>query len=263
MAKIEALLEVMAQLRDPVRGCPWDKEQDFESLLPHTLEEAFEVADAVASKVDDALCEELGDLLFQVVFYARIAEEQQRFNFNDVVEAIVTKLIRRHPHVFADACIDTAAEQALAWEQHKRRERNEMDVVNEFSVMDGVTAGLPALTRAVKLQRRAAQIGFDWPDIGGVLAKIEEEIAEVRHELATGADPERMQHEVGDVLLAASNLARHAGVDPELAVHRANKRFEQRFRQVETMCRQQGGDAEPCSLARLEEYWQLAKQNEV
>lgn len=264
MAAIDALLTLMAHLRDPEQGCPWDQQQTFESLLPYTLEEAYEVADAVANGSDAQLCDELGDLLFQVVFYARIAEEEQRFDFNAVVAGIVSKLTRRHPHVFADERIVSVADQALAWEKHKYKERQllglaEANASADPSVLDGVALGLPALIRAVKLQRRAARVGFDWPDIKDVLDKVEEELNEVRQELAAGADPARMQHEVGDVLLAASNLARQAGVDPELAVHQANRRFERRFRRVEALCREQKTAPEDCKLEILEQYWQQAK----
>jgi len=261
MAGIEALLEVMARLRDPEQGCPWDRQQTFESLLPHTLEEAYEVVDAVVSGSDMQLCDELGDLLFQVVFYARIAEEENRFDFSGVVDAIVSKLTRRHPHVFGDERIDSAADQVLAWEQHKLQERQlSAGTAQQTSVLDGVTLGLPALTRAVKLQRRAARVSFDWPDIEGVLAKVQEELDEVRQELDDGADPARMQHEVGDLLLAVSNLARQANVDPELAVHRANRRFERRFRRVEGLCREQNILPESCGLEVLEGFWRQAKE---
>jgi len=264
MSNIEALLSVMARLRDPKQGCPWDVEQDFGSLLPHTLEEAYEVIDAVSSGNDASICDELGDLLFQVVFYARIAEEQQRFNFADIVDGIVEKLIRRHPHVFGDDQINSAAEQVIAWERHKQQERAEKGLLKQAaSVLDGVTLGLPALTRAVKLQRRAARVGFDWPDIQSVVDKVQEELDEVREVLEQGADPQRLQHEVGDVLLAASNLARQTGVDPEIAVHQANRRFESRFRKIEAYCRLEGLVPEDCDLEKLEGFWQLAKQDEV
>jgi ATP diphosphatase len=260
MADIDTLLAVMARLRDPEQGCPWDRQQTFESLLPHTLEEAYEVADAIANGSDAQLCDELGDLLFQIVFYARIAEEQNRFDFTAVVEAIVSKLTRRHPHVFAAARIDSAEEQTQAWERHKQQERRASGLDDDpMSTLDGVALGLPALTRAVKLQRRAARVGFDWPDIESVLAKVQEELEEVRQELAAGADPGRMQHEVGDLLLAASNLARQTGVDPETAVHRANRRFERRFKRIEALCREQGRAPEACGLEILEGFWQQAK----
>jgi len=261
MADIEALLLVMRQLRDLEHGCPWDREQTFESLLSHTLEEAYEVVDAVASGSDEQLCDELGDLLFQIVFYSRIAEEEGRFEFSDVVDAIVSKLTRRHPHVFGDVNIDSAADQILAWEEHKQKERQASGApARPVSVLDGVTLGLPALTRAVKLQRRAARVGFDWPDIEGVLAKVQEELDEVREELAAGADPARMEHEVGDLLLAASNLARQTGVDPEKAVHRANRRFERRFQRIEELCRERDVVPEACSLELLEGFWGQAKK---
>jgi len=264
MARIEKLLKVMATLRDPEQGCPWDRQQTLESLLSHTLEEAYELVDAVSDGDDESICDELGDLLFQVVFYSRIAEEQGRFAFADVVAAIVDKLVRRHPHVFAGEQIRDVEEQARAWEQHKQRERQAANETDEpVSVLDGVTAGLPALTRAVKLQRRAARVGFDWTDMSAVLDKVQEELDEVRQEIANGAQAGPMLHEIGDLLLAASNLARHAGIDPELAVHAANRRFERRFRHIEALCRQQGKSVEDCEIAELEDYWQLAKQEEV
>jgi len=261
MEKISNLLMIMARLRDPEQGCPWDREQTFTSLLPHLLEEAYEVSDAVANGSDTQLCDELGDVLFQVVFFARIAEEQGKFDFAAVVNGIAGKLTRRHPHVFGDSRIESAAEQALAWEEHKRVERQaHADTTDESSsVLDGVTLGLPALTRAVKLQRRAAQVGFDWPETELVLDKVIEELDEVRQELQEGADPVRMQHEVGDVLLAVSNLARKLSVDPETAVHRANRRFERRFRRVEALCREQGLEPEACGLEVMEGFWQQAK----
>jgi ATP diphosphatase len=263
MTDIVTLLDVMARLRDPESGCPWDREQTLESLLPHTLEEAYEVIDAVSEGDDAAICDELGDLLFQIVFYSRIAEEQGRFSFADVVAAIVDKLVRRHPHVFADEHIANADEQALAWERHKQRERaGKQDGLLPVSVLDGVTMGLPALTRAVKLQRRAARVGFDWADVAAVLDKVQEELDEVRDEVEKGASPGPMEHEIGDLLLAASNLARHAGIDPELAVHAANRRFERRFRHVEASCRRRGKAPEDCASDELEGYWQLAKQDE-
>jgi ATP diphosphatase len=260
MKDISTLLAIMARLRDPEQGCPWDREQTFESLIPHLLEESYEVADAVASGIDDRLCDELGDVLFQVVFFARIAEETGKFDFAAVSNGIADKLTRRHPHVFGDSRIESAAEQTLAWEEHKRVERQASTAMDEVpGVLDGVALGLPALTRAVKLQRRAARVGFDWPDAGSVLDKVIEELDEVREELEDGGDPARLQHEVGDVLLAVSNLARKLGVDPETAAHRANRRFERRFHRLETLCREQGLTPEACSLDSLEGFWQQAK----
>ena len=264
MAKIDMLLQVMATLRDPEHGCPWDRQQTLESLLTHTLEEAYELVDAVTEGNDASICDELGDVLFQVVFYSRIAEEQGRFNFADVVAAIVDKLVRRHPHVFGDEQVRDAEDQARAWEQHKQRERQAgSEADHPASVLDGVTAGLPALTRAVKLQRRAAGVGFDWSEMGAVVDKVQEELDEVRQEIADGAHAGPMLHEIGDLLLAASNLARHAGVDPELAVHAANRRFERRFRHIEELCHRQGKAVADCDIEELEDYWQLAKQEDV
>jgi MazG family protein len=253
---IENLLEIMAALRDPAAGCPWDREQDFATIAPYTIEEAYEVADAIERGALDELAGELGDLLFQVVFHARLAEEAGAFDFGDVVERICAKMRRRHPHVFGDAVIATAAEQTLAWEQLKEQER-----ARAASVLDDVPVGLPALTRAVKLGRRARAVGFDWPDAHGVRAKLDEELREVDVALAT-EDRSRVAAEIGDVLLTLANLCRHLEIDPEKSLRAANARFETRFRRVEKRVTTEGGDWCAYDLDALETLWQQAKSED-
>jgi MazG family protein len=243
-AAIERLLGIMAALRDPRTGCPWDREQTWASIAPHTIEEAHEVADAIESGDPAAVRDELGDLLFQVVFQARIAEEVGLFDFDAVATAIADKLERRHPHVFGDARIADAAEQTRAWETHKARERAARGGASS-GALDGVARGLPALMRATKLGRRAAQVGFDWPDVERVVAKVEEETAELRAELAGTArlvapDIDRVEEELGDLLFALAQLARKLQVDPESALRRANGKFERRFAWIEASLREQG-----------------------
>lgn len=254
---MEQLLTVMAALRDPRRGCPWDCRQTMGSLVGHTLEEAYEVVDAVEQGCPEAIREELGDLLFQVIFYSRIAEEQGWFDFAAVVARLADKLIRRHPHVFGEA--HTGSAEAQAWEAHKQREREGRAAEERPGALDGVPLGLPALIRAVKLQRRAAGVGFDWPDAQRVLAKVEEELAELRAELAT-SDLRRLEHELGDLLLAASNLARHLGIDPETALRRANRRFEQRFQYMESRLAVQGRAMASATEQELDAFWEEAKR---
>ncbi|MCW9088295.1 MAG: nucleoside triphosphate pyrophosphohydrolase [Gammaproteobacteria bacterium] len=254
---IDKLLALMAALRDPERGCPWDREQNFSTIAPYTIEEAYEVADAIARDDMVELRDELGDLLFQVVFHARMAEEAGEFDFDDVIAAIVEKMIRRHPHVFADEVVADAEEQTRAWEEHKARERRNTGV--HHSLLDGVTLGLPALSRAAKLQKRAARAGFDWPAVEGVMDKIEEELNEVRAELEA-KDTDALQGEIGDLLFACVNLARHAGVDAEEALRAANHKFERRFRYMESSLQQAGGELEQCSLEEMDRQWELAKR---
>jgi ATP diphosphatase len=260
---LERLQGIMAALRDPRTGCPWDLEQTWASIAPHTIEEAHEVADAIESGDPMAVRDELGDLLFQVVFQARIAEEQGRFDFDAVATAIADKLERRHPHVFGDARIADAAEQTRAWETHKARERAARGGASP-GALDGVARGLPALMRAAKLGRRAAQVGFDWPDAEGVVAKVEEETAELRVELAGTArrvapDIDRVEEELGDLLFALAQLARKLQVDPESALRRANGKFERRFAWIEARLREQGRRAQECTLEDLESLWVAAK----
>jgi MazG family protein len=264
MSNIDRLLDIMRRLRDPETGCPWDREQTWQSLVPHTLEEAYEVAEAIEQQDYDQLPDELGDLLFQIVFYARLGEESGRFDFDTVVARICDKLVRRHPHVFGEARVRDAAEQSRAWEDHKQREREARGAAGR-GVLHGVSRTLPALSRAAKLQRRAARVGFDWPDARGVLAKIREELAEVEAELAPGpeqaVDTSRLQEEIGDLLFSVVNLARHLAIDPEAALRAANRKFEHRFARVEQALADQGG-VEQASLDAMEAAWQAAKQQE-
>ncbi len=259
--QIGDLIALMAMLRDPQRGCPWDRQQTFKTIAPYTLEEAFEVADAIEQNDMPALREELGDLLFQVVFHSRMAEEAGHFVFEDVVEAITEKMIRRHPHVFADEEVADAEEQTRRWEMRKAAERSAKSA-GETSLLDGVALGLPALTRAEKLQKRAARGGFDWPEINGVLAKVHEELCEVEGELQSG-DSEALQVEIGDLLFSAVNLARHSGIDPEHALRAANLKFERRFRALERGIAARGKSVGECSLDELDAEWNKVKEQEM
>jgi ATP diphosphatase len=255
------LLEIMARLRDPDGGCPWDLEQTFRTIAPYTIEEAYEVADAIAQDDMAALKDELGDLLLQVVFHARMAEEDGHFDFDAVAQAIADKMIRRHPHVFGADRVDSAAAQTHSWEAFKAAERaaKAADGGRHASVLDGVTLALPGLTRAVKLQKRAARVGFDWPEVAQVLDKIDEETTEIKQEIRSGAEPERLEDEIGDLLFAVANLARHLGVDPEAALRGTNAKFERRFHQVEQSF---AGGLDDVSLEEMEGAWQAAKDRE-
>lgn len=255
LSGIDGLLEVMARLRDPKSGCPWDLEQDFRSIAPYTLEETYEVVDAIERNDAADLRDELGDLLFQVVFHARMAEECGWFGFSDVAESICNKMVRRHPHVFADEKVADAAAQTEAWEKHKQRERPV-----SRGLLHDVPVALPAVTRALKLQKRAARAGFDWPDIQGVYAKVEEELAELKGETDAGGPDAAILEECGDLLFAVVNLARHAGVDPERALREANGKFERRFGKVEAQCRAAGQAVGDTDAATLEAYWEKAKR---
>ena len=254
---IERLLRIMAQLRDPEHGCPWDREQNFATIAPYTIEEAYEVADVIERDDMPALKDELGDLLFQVVFHARMAEEAGLFVFDDVAAAISEKMLRRHAHVFGDAEIASVSAQNEAWEAHKAKEREAAG--NAASVLDGVALAYPALVRAAKLSRRAARIGFDWPNARGVIAKLAEEIAEIEAEMYEGNDKARLEDEVGDLLFAAANLARKLDVEPETALRRATAKFERRFRRVEALAAERGVGRD---LEALEALWQQVKQDE-
>ncbi len=255
---IQRLREVMRKLRDPQGGCPWDMQQNFASIVPYTIEEAYEVADAIEREDWTHLRGELGDLLFQVVFHARMAEERGWFDFDDVAEAIVDKLVRRHPHVFGGERIESAEAQSLAWERHKENERGARD---HTSVLDDVPRALPSLKRAAKLQKRAARTGFDWDDIRGVWCKVEEECNEVRAELDAAAEnPAALTHEIGDLLFAVVNLARHAGIDPEAALHQCNRRFERRFAFIEEKLRERGTHPDQASLEEMDALWEQAKK---
>ena len=254
---IERLRAIMATLRDPERGCPWDLEQTWATIAPHTLEEAYELADAIERGDPAQVRDELGDLLFQVVFQSRIAQEQGLFDFDAVANSISDKLERRHPHVFGSAAIATAAEQTVAWEQHKAAERKAAGTPN--GVLDGVTPGLPALTRAAKLGRRAATVRFDWNTPQDVLGKVAEECSELQGALA-GGDHGHVAEELGDLLFSVAQLARHVGVDPEAALRAANAKFERRFRRIEAMLAEQGRTPREADQAELETLWARAKQ---
>jgi ATP diphosphatase len=260
-AQIDDLLAIMARLRDPQNGCPWDLEQTFRTILPYTLEEAYEVAEAIENDARDDLRDELGDLLFQVVFHACMAEEQGSFGFPEVVQAICDKMIRRHPHVFGEAKFADEHELRASWEREKAVERKRRRP--HGSVLDGVAQALPALVRAEKLQRRAARVGFGWDEVSGVVEKVREELAECEETLAQGIDDSRRVHEVGDLLFACVNLARHAGVDAEQALRAANHRFERRFGRVELGLRALG--LEPGAEVRdaMERLWEAAKAQEA
>ena len=263
-AAIERLLAIMAKLRDPNGGCPWDLEQSFATIAPHTIEEAYEVADAIERGDMAHLQDELGDLLFQVVFYAQMSREEGGFDFAGVADAISDKMIRRHPHVFGEAEVDSAAAQTVAWEAQKEAERRAAAAAADSrpSALDGVIGGLPAVLRAVKLQKRAARVGFDWPEAAQVLDKIVEEIDEIRHEMANGSAPERLRDEIGDLLFAVVNLARHLDVDPEGALRGTNLKFERRFRRIEALLAESGREAKDASLDELEALWVQAKAEE-
>jgi nucleoside triphosphate diphosphatase len=263
-SEIARLLDIMARLRDPKSGCPWDVAQSFATIAPYTIEEAYEVAEAAESGDPDLLREELGDLLLQVVFHARMAEELGRFAFADVARTIADKMVRRHPHVFGAATIDSAAAQTVAWEDHKAEERRAKAASSgsEPSALDGVGVGLPALTRAAKLQRRAARVGFDWPDVAPIFDKIAEEIAELRHEIDVGAAQARIEDEVGDLLFAVVNLARRLDADPEQALRGTCRKFERRFRHVEAALAARGSSPAAASLDEMEAEWRRAKEQE-
>jgi ATP diphosphatase len=260
---IERLLRVMARLRDPQGGCPWDLEQDFASIAPYTIEEAYEVADAIERQDFDDLEGELGDLLLQVVYHAQMAKEAGHFDFDAVALRIADKMIRRHPHVFGQAEVESAAAQTIAWEDAKAAERRQKSGDGgDPSILAELPVGLPALTRSAKLQQRAARVGFDWPEVSPVFDKLDEEIGEIRAELAAGGGQDRLAEEVGDLLFAAVNLARHLDVDAEAALRHANAKFERRFRAIERVLRAAGRPIEDASLAEMEELWQRVKKRE-
>lgn len=253
---MERLLRVMARLRDPDRGCPWDVEQDFDSIAPYTIEEAYEVEDAIRRGDPSEIKDELGDLLLQVVFHARMAEEAGLFDFNDVAASIRDKMIRRHPHVFGDASYANSTEQTQAWEALKAQERK-ADKGAE-SLLDDVPLGFPALKRAQKLQKRAATVGFDWPTPERVWDKVEEELAEVREAAASG-DAEKTAEEIGDLLFVVVNYARKLKLDAESAARGANAKFERRFRHIERRLREDGRTPQNTSLDEMEALWVEAK----
>jgi len=265
---IDKLREIMAALREPDTGCPWDLAQDFASIVPHTLEEAYEVAEAIETGDMDELRDELGDLLFQVIFYSRLGEERGLFDFEQVVAGIVDKLVRRHPHVFAvevgAVTMTDAKAQTEAWEVSKARERAQKTEVG--GALAGVATALPSLTRSVKLQKRAARVGFDWPGIAPVFDKVQEELEEVRAEIvdddALTSNAARIEEEIGDLLFACTNLARQACIEPERALRHANRKFERRFAQMEAMLNEQGKTTSELDIAAWEMLWEKVKVHE-
>ncbi len=251
---IDALLKIMQTLRDPEKGCPWDIKQSFQTIAPYTIEEAYEVVDAIEQEDYDALRGELGDLLLQVVFHARIAEEEGLFDFKDVVSSIVEKMIRRHPHVFADQ------QEQPDWEAGKREER--LEKPDPGYLLDDIANNLPAAKLSVKLQKRAASVGFDWPSVEPVFDKIQEEIGEVRHEIESNGGDQRLSDEVGDLLFACTNLARKLKVDPEAALRATSQRFKRRFTRIEQLLVEQGESFEETGLDEMEKLWIRAKEEE-
>jgi len=263
LKSIDRLLTIMARLRAPEGGCPWDLEQSFKTIAPHTIEEAYEVVEAIESGDRAALKDELGDLLFQVVFYAQMGQEEGSFDFEAIAAAICAKMERRHPHVFGEARIDSAAAQTAAWEATKAAERlAKAGPEAAPSALDGVSSALPALTRALKLQGRAGRVGFDWPEPAQVLDKIAEEIEEVRAELGEGVPKERLEDEVGDLLFACVNLARKLNIDPETALRGGNRKFERRFHSIEAALAAEGRRPTDASLDEMEALWVAAKRAE-
>ncbi|MGD8976211.1 MAG: nucleoside triphosphate pyrophosphohydrolase [Gammaproteobacteria bacterium] len=260
MNDVAWLIDIMARLRHPEHGCPWDIQQTFETIAPYTIEEAYEVADAIERHDLEDLRDELGDLLLQVVYHARMAEESGAFRFDDVVEAICRKMVRRHPHVFGDETVADAGAQTEAWERLKAQERDRRkDEHRDQSHLAGIARGLPALVRAGKLGRRAARAGFDWPDVDGVVAKLHEELAELESDLD---DDVRMEDEIGDLLFTVVNLCRHRGLDPERALRRSNAKFERRFRAMETSLASSGTSVSEADGDQLDAAWQEVKRSE-
>ncbi|WP_395342463.1 nucleoside triphosphate pyrophosphohydrolase [Ningiella sp. W23] len=255
------LLNIMGRLRDPKTGCPWDLKQDFTSIVPYTIEEAYELADTIASGDMDDIKDELGDLLFQVVFYAQLGSEQGAFDFDEIAEAIKSKLIRRHPHVFGELKAESAERVAENWEQIKQQERQSKGLDLDSSVLANIPSGLAPVLRAEKLQHRCAKVGFDWPSASPVLEKVQEEIDEVAHELKQKEqDSARIEEEIGDLMFAVVNLSRHTGVNAEQALRKANLKFERRFRAVEKLLVNKG--IQQASLDEMEAAWQQVKHSE-
>lgn len=264
ISPMDQLLEIMERLRDPKTGCPWDIEQTFKTIAPHTIEEAYEVVEAITDGDMEELKSELGDLMFQVVFYAQMAKEDGSFNFHNVIEAINAKMIHRHPHVFGSKNIEDADAQVVAWEETKAAERalkaaksGNSDLPH--SALDGVAKTLPALTRASKLQKRAARVGFDWPDTEPVFDKISEELAEFKFEVDNNSPTENVQDEFGDLLFSVINLGRHLGVDPEVSLAKTNRKFTHRFQYVEKALSDIGKKPETSSLQEMDALWNQAK----
>ena len=264
--KIFDLLAVMTRLRDPDTGCPWDVEQTFETIAPYTIEEAYEVADAIERRDMDGLKQELGDLLLQVVYHAQLASEAHTFEFADVVQAITRKMIRRHPHVFKDPSRRDEFMATDLWDRIKTEEKAERDgSAEEQSVLADVPVGMPGLTRAVKLQKRAAKVGFDWPDLTPVLAKVEEEFRELRAAIAQTEGSiagDAVAEEFGDLMFVMANVARHLGVDPEAALRSANTKFTRRFTSIEEALAAQGRGPTDATLEEMDALWDAAKEHE-
>lgn len=253
MKDIEVLLDLMARLRDPLTGCPWDQQQNFHSIAPYTIEEAYEVADAIERKAMDELKDELGDLLFQVVFHCQLARESGLFEFTDVVEAIVDKMTRRHPHVFADAQISDSQQQTKAWEAIKHSERQAQ---GKHSLLDNIPLSLPALKRAEKIQKRVARAGFDGSHLAPVIAKVREELNEIVKEIESPTSARSLEEQVGDLLFACTNLARHLTLDPEESLRKANNTFVKRFRSLEHHLETQGRALHQLSAEEIDDAWQ-------
>ncbi|KMT66116.1 nucleoside triphosphate pyrophosphohydrolase [Catenovulum maritimum] len=262
--QLDDLIEIMKALRDPETGCPWDLKQTFSSVISHTLEEAYEVADAIEREDYDELKLELGDLLFQVIFYAQLGKEQEKFDMQDIISGICEKLIRRHPHVFADEILSTEAEIKANWETEKAKERESKSNANvRLSTLDNIPQSLPALSRAIKLQKRCAHVGFDWPNVSQALAKVKEEIAELEHELEQETiDASLVEAELGDLMFALTNINRHLKLDAETTMRKANSKFETRFRSLEQLAEAKQYDLNSLSLEAMEALWQEVKQNE-
>jgi MazG family protein len=258
MSQLTRLLQIMARLRNPDGGCPWDLQQSFRTIAPYTIEEAYEVADAIERGDLNALREELGDLLFQVVFHSQMATEQGAFDFEEVAKVIGDKLERRHPHVFGDARIGSAGEQTVAWEEHKRQERARKG----GGVLADIPLALPALTRADKLGKRAAQVGFEWPSVDGAVDKLEEELGELRQELRDGAPREEIAKELGDVLFCVVNVCRYLNIDPEATLRDTNAKFERRFGYVERRLKEQGRTPQDATLEEMDALWDEGKKKE-
>ena len=259
---IDELLSIMARLRSPEGGCPWDLEQTFATIAPYTIEEAYEVADAIEQGDMSELRDELGDLLFQVIFHSQMAKEAGEFTFDDVARGICEKMLRRHPHVFGNAEEISAGAVKGQWEEIKAKERAAKSNTTPQSILDDVPLALPALTRALKLQSRAARVGFDWPDIANVIDKLNEEMLELSQELAKGGDKDRLEDEFGDILFVYANLARHLDIDPEAALRRTNAKFRRRFGYVEQSLAAEGRSPEQSNLEEMDALWNAAKQAE-
>ena len=261
MNEIDELLEIMNRLRDPEQGCPWDRKQTIASILPYTLDEVRELADAIERNVMDDLCDELGDLLFHIIFYAQIAGEEGYFEFRDVASGLKNKLYRRHPHVFADEQVDTMDDLNKTWEKIKSAERREKEAEHkDQGLLHGIGSGLPEISRSLKMQRRAAGVGFDWQNSTQVLEKIEEELRELRHEIETGAARSRISGELGDLLFSCINLARHLKIDPELALSETNEKFSSRFGYLENRLKSSNRSLFEAGIEEMEALWLEAKE---